>query len=106
GPSFHRSFDRSFTSAKEFVGIHKLAPFCFAMVYFLALLGVFKLRRYNAARSEVSAENLQVLDRPYSVALLVALIVTGQFIASAPIGVGFAFYLLYIIPVLRLLIPL
>ena len=106
GPSFHRSFDRSFTSAKEFVEIHKLAPFGFAMVYFLALLGVFKLRRYNAARSEVSAETLQVLDRPYSVALLVALIVTGQFIASAPIGVAFAFYLLYIIPVLRLLIPL
>ena len=48
GPSFHRSFDRSFTSAKEFLGTHKLATFGFAMVYLLALLGVFKLRRYVA----------------------------------------------------------
>jgi potassium efflux system protein len=106
GPSFHRSFDRSFTSAKEFVSAFKFAPFGFGLVYLLALFGVFKLRRYDAAIPEVSTETLLVLDRPYSVALLVALIATGQYIASAPIGVAFLFYLLYLVPVLRLLVPM
>jgi small-conductance mechanosensitive channel len=106
GPSFYRSFDRSFTSAKEFVSAFKFAPFGFALAYLLALFGVFKLRRYDAAIPEVSTETLLVLDRPYSVALLVALIATGQYIASAPIGVAFLFYLLYLVPVFRLLIPM
>jgi len=106
GPSFHKSFDRSLANATEFVGAHKLATISLAAVYFLALFGVFKLRRYVAGRTEVSAEFLQVLDRPFSVALLVALIGAGQFIASAPIGIAFIFYLLYLAPVLRLLAPL
>ena len=106
GPSFRRSLDRSFAGAKEFVGTHKLATLSVAMVYLLALLSVFKLRRYVASLPEVSAEGPQVLDRPFSVALLVALIGTGQFIASAPTGIAFFFYLLCLVPVLRLLAPL
>jgi small-conductance mechanosensitive channel len=108
GPSLHRSFDRSFTSAKEFVGAHLLATFTLAMFYLLALLGAFKLRRdvARAARPEIPTEALQVLDRPFSVALLVALIGTGQFIASAPTSIAFVFYLLCLVPVLRLLAPL
>jgi hypothetical protein len=102
GPPFRRSF----TSAKEFLGSHKLATFTLAMVYPLALLGVLRLRRYVASSPEVSAEALQVLDHPFSVALLVTLIGTGQYIASAPIGIAFVFYLLYLVPVLRLLAPL
>ncbi len=106
GPSFRRSFDRSFASAKEIVGAHKLATLSVAMVYLLAFLSVFKLRRYVASLPEVCAEARQVLDRPFSVALLVALIGTGQFIASAPTGIAFFFYLLCLVPVLRLLAPL
>ena len=106
GPSFRRSFDRSFAGAKEFVGAHKLVTLNVAMVYLLAFLSVFKLRRYVASLPEVSAEAQQVLDRPFSVALLVALIGTGQFIASAPTGIAFFFYLLCLVPVLRLLAPL
>jgi potassium-dependent mechanosensitive channel len=106
GLSFHRSFDRSFTSAKEFAGAHKLAIFVLLTVYLLTLLGAFKLRRSIAQLPEVPAEALQVLARPFSVALLVALIGTGQYITSAPIGIAFVFYLLYVVPVLRLLAPL
>jgi len=106
GHSFRRSFDRSFTGAKEFVGTHKLATFSVTMAYLVAIFGVFKLRRYVASLPGVSAEALQVLDRPLSVALLVALIATGQFISSAPTGIAFVFYLLCLIPVLRLLAPL
>ena len=106
GSSFHSSLDRSFTSAKEFVGAHKLATFALAMVYLLALISVFRLRRYAEALPEVSAGALKVLGRPFSVALLVTLIGTGQFISSAPMGIAFVFYLLYLVPVLRLQAPL
>ncbi|HXJ11621.1 MAG TPA: mechanosensitive ion channel domain-containing protein [Candidatus Limnocylindrales bacterium] len=106
GPSFRRSFDRSFTGARDFLGSHKSAPVALAMVYLLALLGAFKLSRYVAALSEVSAETMQLLGRPFSIALMVTLVGTGQYIASAPIGIAFIFYLLYLVPVLRLLVPL
>jgi potassium efflux system protein len=108
GTSFRRSFYRSFTNAKGFLSTHILAMFIFAMLYLLALLGVFKFRLNvaHAARPEVPNEVLQLLDRPFSLALLVALIGTGQYIASAPIGVAFVFYLLYLVPVLRLLVLL
>jgi potassium-dependent mechanosensitive channel len=106
--SFRRSIERSFTNAKGFLSTHILALFIFTMLYLLALLGVFKFRLNvaHAARPEVPNEVRQLLDRPFSVALLLALIGTGQFIASAPIGVAFVFYLLYLVPVLRLLVLL
>jgi potassium efflux system protein len=105
GPVLYSSLDRSFTSAKGFVGAHILATLIFPTFYLLALFGVFKLRRYvvHAERPDVSTETLQVLNRPFSVALLVALIGTGQYITSAPIGIAFGFYLLCLVPVLRLL---
>jgi len=90
GPPFRRSF----TSAEEFLGSHKLATFTLAMVYPLALLGALKLRRYVGSSSEISAETLKVLNHPFSVALLVTLVGTGQYVASAPIGIAFVFYLL------------
>ena len=107
-PSFRRSFDRSFTTASEFVSTHKLALFSLAIVYLLALCGVLKTRRYLAPPSqpEVPTEASRVFARPFSVALLVTLIGTGEYMASAPIGIAFVFYLLLLIPVLRILAPL
>ena len=107
-PSFRRSFDRSFTTASEFVSTHKLALFSLASVYLLALCGVLKTRRYLAPPSqpEVPTEASRVFARPFSVALLVTLIGTGEYLASAPIGIAFVFYLLLLIPVLRILAPL
>src|SRR5439155_10534505 len=67
---------------------------------------VFKLRRYVASLPEVSAEAHQVLGRPFSVALLVVLIGTGQYVAPTPISIAFVFYLLYLVPMLRLLASL
>jgi potassium-dependent mechanosensitive channel len=37
---------------------------------------------------------------------LLTLIGTGQFMSSAPVGIAFVFYLLYLIPILRVLAPL
>ena len=103
-----RSFDRSYTTAREFLRAHKLGMLTLVGSYLLALFAVFKLRRYVRHRTppEVPREASQVLDRPFSVALLLTLIGTGKFIASAPMGIAFLFYLLYLIPVSRILAPL
>jgi len=109
GSSFRKSVIRSFTSAKEFVGSHIPTTFALAMFYVLSLLGAFNLRRLvvRDARPGVPADTLQVFARPYSVALSVVLlsapIVAGQKFALAPVAVAFILYLLYMIPVLRLL---
>ena len=107
GPVFNRSFARALTMAKEFVKTQKLGSLFFIACYFSVLFGVFKLRRYAQEWTprEVDPGALQVLDRPFSVALLVALLATGGFLRSAPIGVAFLFYSLYLIPVLQLLAP-
>src|SRR5207248_2128446 len=76
--------------------------------YLLAVLGVFKLRQFvvHGIQPKVPGDAAHVLNRPHSVALLLTLIGTGRFISSAPIGIAFLFYLLYLIPVLRILAPL
>jgi len=108
GPVFQGSFDRSFTTAREFLRTRKLAMLSIVGAYLLALLAVFKLRRYAARRTplEVTSEASHVLGRPFSVALLLTLIGTMKFVASIPIGLAFVFYLAYMIPVLRILAPL
>jgi len=109
GFSFRKSVIRSYTSAKEFAGSHIPAIFALAMFYLLSLLGAFNLRRLvvRGARPGVPPETLQVFARPYAVALSVVLlcapIVAGQKFALAPIAVAFILYLLYMVPVLRLL---
>jgi small-conductance mechanosensitive channel len=107
-PPLRGSFDRSFTTAREFIVTHKFALFTLAIVYFLALFGVLKTRRYVArpGQPEVSTEASHVLGRPFSVALLVTVIGMGEYMVSAPIGIAFVFYLLLLIPVLRILAPL
>ena len=57
GPSFHRSFDRSFTSAKEFVGMHKLPRLVSRWFTSWRSSVCLKLRRYNAARGRSFSRN-------------------------------------------------
>jgi len=108
GSGFGRFFGRSFTAAGEFVRAHKLAMLALIGFYSLVLLAVTKLSRpvESGTAPAFSAEAVHVLSRPYSVALLLTLIGTGEFISSAPIGIAFLFYLLYLIPVLRIRAPL
>jgi potassium-dependent mechanosensitive channel len=104
---FYGSLDRSFTNAGEFLSAHRLSILALVCTYVLSLFGVLRLRNYvaHATRREVVPETLPVLKAPFSVALLVTLIGTGQYIASAPIGVALVFYLLFLFPVLRFLAP-
>jgi potassium-dependent mechanosensitive channel len=101
-------FDRSFKIAVEFLRVHKLAIACLLTSYFLALLGAFKLRRQlePGGGVEVSEMASKVLDSPFSIALLVALVGTMAYMRSAPLEIAVTFCILYMIPVLRFLPPL
>lgn len=107
GSTFRRSIDRSFATNMEFSRAHMLAIFALAVSYLLVLLLVFKLRRYiDKTPLEVPVEAARAMSRPFSVALLLTLIGTGRLVASAPIGIASLFYLLYLVPVLRILAPM
>ena len=103
-----RFFQRSLTGAAEFLRTHKAATIGLAFIYVFVLLGVFALKRYilSSAASDASIELLQLLRAPYSIALLLGLLVTGEYVTSAPTSIAFVFYLLYVLPVLRLLLPI
>jgi potassium-dependent mechanosensitive channel len=102
------SFDRSFKIAVEFLRVHKLGITCLVTSYFLALWGAFKLRRQlePGAGAGLSEMALKVLDSPFSIALLVALVGTIAYLRAAPLEIAVIFCILYMIPVLRLLPPL
>jgi potassium-dependent mechanosensitive channel len=101
-------FDRSFTATVEFLHVHKLAISLLLFSYMLALLGALQLKRgfERGKREEVPHEAARILAFPFSLALVFALIATESYIASAPMGITLIFYLLYLIPVLRLMVPL
>ena len=106
--ALRRSFDRLFTTAREFWQGHKLAVPTVLGCYALILLCVFRVRRYVREKRgpQVPASTLHMLSRPFSIALLLTMIAAGRFVASAPVGIAFLFYLLSLIPLLRTLAPL
>jgi small-conductance mechanosensitive channel len=108
GSSFRRSLDHSFAAAEEFLGANKLNIVILLVFYVLVLVGVFELRVRSARNGTVntSGEAEVLLARPFSVALLVVLLGGTELATSAPVGIAFLFYLLYIVPVLRLLVLL
>jgi potassium efflux system protein len=107
-PAVRRPFDRSFTATVEYLRAHKLGTFLLLVSYVLAVLATFQLkRRFERGNwADVPPEALRVLASPFSAALVIALVGTGSYVASAPMGIALICYLLYLIPVLRLLVPL
>jgi potassium efflux system protein len=101
-------FLRSFLTTSEFLHAHKFGILSIVATYFLALIGAIKLRRHveRGASAEVSETAKKIFALPFSVALLVALIGTIMYLGSAPFDIVFIIYVLYSIPVLRLLSPL
>jgi potassium-dependent mechanosensitive channel len=108
GSWFNRSFARSFTISENYLQAHGLGLFLFAVTYFTALFGVYRLRRYAHEWKvpEVPPEAIQLFGRPFSVALQLVLLGTAGYIATAPVSIAFIYYLLYLFPVLRLLKPM
>jgi small-conductance mechanosensitive channel len=105
GPSFRRSLDQSFGMTEEFLAANKLNLFILLLCYVLALVGIFELRIRSARGGppDTSREAEVLLARPFSIALLVVLLGGTELATFAPISIAFMIYLLYIIPVLRLL---
>jgi potassium efflux system protein len=103
--SFRRSFDQSFTTAEEFLSANQLRLFVLLLCYVLALVGALERRARSRRTVPPDSSDEEVLTtRPFSVALLVVLLGAIELATSAPMGIAFVFYLLYIIPVLRLLV--
>jgi potassium efflux system protein len=100
-----RSFERSYATSREFLGSHKFVLFGLVVLYLVILLGIFKFKSYAVRERGLASgsEAQQLFSIPYSMALLATLIVTTGRIASAPVGLAFVIYVLYIVPVVRLL---
>ncbi|HEY2547775.1 MAG TPA: mechanosensitive ion channel domain-containing protein [Candidatus Acidoferrum sp.] len=105
---FRRSLHRSFSAAEGFLLTNRVRAFGLVALYLLVLFGVWKLRRHadDGTRLDVPARALLAMQKPFSLALLLALLLTVQYAESFPIAVTFVFHLLCVIPVLRLLLPM
>jgi len=99
------SASRGFTGTREFLRSHKPLLLGTVLTYVFALLVAFRLRNYAASKgkSDVIIDYVQIFLRPFSVAMLVALLPTFGMLGSAPTGVSFVICLLCVAPVLRLL---
>jgi small-conductance mechanosensitive channel len=100
------SAGRGFTGSSNFLRTNRALLFGLLLVYVVVLLAALGFKRYvtNGANPVVGEEALRVFVRPYSVALLIALLTTIGITTSAPTGVSFVVVcLIYLVPVLRLL---
>jgi small-conductance mechanosensitive channel len=78
------------------------------LIYVVALAAAFKLRRYVSSRADIETppEALNVFSRPFSVALLLALLGTIGRLNRVTTGVACILVWLWLIQALRLLPPL
>jgi potassium-dependent mechanosensitive channel len=104
----HQSFDRSVMTATAFLHVHKIGVVSTVASYFLTLIGALKVRRRRARGrgADIPEAAAKIFAFPFSIALLVALIGTIFYSASASSDIVFVICILYLIPVLRLLSPL
>jgi potassium-dependent mechanosensitive channel len=103
-----QSFDRESKSVGDFVRAHKLLIFCILLAYGLALAAAFKLKSYAACLSDARLPSvaLVIFSRPYSVALLVALLGMIGRLTWTTTGTTFIVVALWLFQALRLLPPL
>ena len=106
--SVHGTIDRELRGTGDLLGSHKLRALFALALYGLSLFSVFKLRAYISARgeAELPPQSQTICSRPYSVALVVALLGTIGRFQSTTSGIAILFALLWLIPTLRLLPPL
>ncbi len=99
------SASRGFAGIREFLRAQKPLLLGMVPIYVFALLVAFRLRNYAASedKNDVIIDQVRIFLRPFSVAMLVALLPIIGTLASAPTGVSFVICLLCVAPVLRLL---
>jgi potassium-dependent mechanosensitive channel len=105
GYSLRRSASKDYTTTAEFLEAKAwkivLAIFLFA----LALMLSFRLKKYVESGNQpgVPPGAVEIFRRPYSVALVLALASTIGEASSAPLSIGAALYLLWLLATIRLL---
>jgi len=99
------SATRVFTGTWDFLRMQKPLLLGMVAIYVFALVIAFRLRNCGASEDKRDAmiDGVQIFLRPFSVAMLVALLPVIGILASAPTGVSFVICLLCVAPVLRLL---
>jgi len=99
------SANRAFTGTREFLSARKPLLLGVVTIYIFALIMAFRLRKYAASedKRDVAIGGTHVFLRPFSAAMLVALLPIIGTLPSAPTGVSFVICLLSAAPVLRLL---
>ena len=105
---FNRPIDREFASTGGYLRAKKGRIFAILCLFVLGLMAAFKLKRYvsDGTRPGVSPEAAEIFTRPFSIALLLAMLgMVGQ-LATIPSDIAFVGYLLCLILTLRLLPPL
>lgn len=102
------SIDRDVAGAEDFLQTNKFRLPCIVALYFVGLVSAFRLKRYvsDARLPGGPVEASETFARPFSVALLAALLGTVGMATSSPISVAFVLCLLCLVMTLRLLPPL
>jgi small-conductance mechanosensitive channel len=103
-----RSFDLSVMTIAVFLQTHKVGILSTIVCYLLVFIAALGVRRRIARGGGIGVSDVaaKISAFPFSIALLVALIVTISYVTSAPFEIVCFICLLYLIPVLRLLAPL
>ena len=103
-----QALDLESKSVVEFARAHKLLIFAILLVYGLALAAAFKLKSYAVGFSDarIPPVALVIFSRPYSVALLVALLGLIGHLTWATTGLTCIVVALWLFQAIRLLPPL
>lgn len=103
----YRSLSRSLIGSGEFLRAQRLRMVLCVLLYFSTLLLGLKFRRNERTGipADMPPEASRMLARPYSIALLAALLGTVGSIAGAPSGIFFAACVLYSLAMVRV-VPL
>jgi potassium efflux system protein len=106
--SVQRTVDRELKGSGGLLTLNKLRGFFAIVLYGLSLFAAFKLKAYISIKEEAGLpqQAQQICSRPFSVALLIALVGTIGRFQSSTSGVAILFALLWLVPTLRLLPPL
>jgi len=108
GYTLRKSANRDYTTSAEFLEAKLWVIVLGLFIFALALTFSLRLKRYveSGDKPGIPPGAREIFQRPYSVALLLALITMIGQASSAPISVGAALYLLWVLVTIRLLPPL
>ncbi len=94
----NRSASQEFVTAREFVRARGAGLIFLPVIYGLALVAAFRLRRYLSTRTRptIPSEAHEVFGHPFAIALLAVLLLSAPFTQSAPLSIVSVIYLLWI----------